>query len=332
MRDCRAMNHGATMASSPRVSTRYGNRRRPHCRQDSMGVKLPVSIALSMCVAIMTLAVSSFVSSFMHDASVSPSAGADLVGIESTISITEGSVDGGTGDYLTLSSYGEPDISGWCPVVWVPQEDGSFVNSNGFVLDSGRMFGVDVSEWNGLVDWEVARSCGVDFAMIRCGVAYDDAYYDDGMWERNACECERLGIPYGVYLYSYATTVDGVYSEASHVIRLLDGHHPTMGVWYDVEEGRQAEVLDYDPVTFNMFMDIFADEVEDATGCETGIYASASWFSTHLAEIASRGRHPIWVACWADSEPEGIDHVCWQAGVAVIPGFNSQVDFNVLAM
>lgn len=321
----------------PTARTRIMTRRVPTPRADArrgrgrIDTTLVATLATGMVAA--TVVVSTLVASLAPVPTEVATASEDLVGIEVTMGESRDGWDEGQGDGegLALALYGEPDISGYCPVVWYPQDDGSFVNTDGAWLGAENAFGVDVSEWNGWVDWEVAQACGVDFAMIRCGVAYDDAYYDDEMWEYNASECERLGIPYGVYLYSYATTVDGVYSEAAHVVRLLEGHSPTMGVWYDVEEAEQAAVLDYDPETFNMFMDIFADEVEDATGCRTGIYASASWFSTHLSEIADRGRHPIWVACWADYEPTELDHVCWQAGAALIPGFGSQVDFNVIS-
>lgn len=303
--------------------------RRPHRRADSGRVPQGHALLASLAVAFLSaaLSVASLAGAFRGKAQVAEPA---LVGIASTVGASGGDALRGDGGQPSLGAYDEPDIAGTCPVVWIPQDDGSFVNTDGAWLAADNLFGVDVSEHNGWVDWETAKACGVDFAMIRCGYGSDDAYFDDECWEYNASECERLGIPYGVYLFSYTTTVDGVYSEAAHTIRLLDGHHPTMGVWYDVEDGDQMATLDYDPETFAVFMNIFADEVESATGCETGIYASASWFSSHLSEIAWRGEHPIWVACWTDDAPNGIDYQCWQAGAALIPGFACQVDFNVI--
>lgn len=63
--------------------------------------------------------------------------------------------------------------------------------------------GIDVSEHNGQINWEQVKASGVEFAIIRCGYGQNKTGQDDKQWIRNVTECERLGIPYGVYLYSY---------------------------------------------------------------------------------------------------------------------------------
>ena len=74
---------------------------------------------------------------------------------------------------------------------------------------------------------EKAKAAGIDFAIIRCGFGgewdgqEENWAQDDPQWRRNADECTRLGIPFGAYLYSYATTVEEARSEADHVARLL---------------------------------------------------------------------------------------------------------------
>lgn len=83
-----------------------------------------------------------------------------------------------------------------------------------------------MSKYQGEVDWEKAQAAGIDFAMIRCGFGSEwngtgDYAQDDEQWCRNADECTRLGIPFGTYLYSYATTEEQAKSEAEHVARLL---------------------------------------------------------------------------------------------------------------
>ena len=65
--------------------------------------------------------------------------------------------------------------------------------------------GVDVSKHNGNVDWQAVKNAGYgNFAIIRAGYGGDYSNQDDPQFERNVNECERLGIPYGVYLYSYS--------------------------------------------------------------------------------------------------------------------------------
>lgn len=87
--------------------------------------------------------------------------------------------------------------------------------------------GIDVSAHQGKIDWEQVKNSGqVNFAILRCGYGMNEIKQDDGYWAYNSSECERLSIPYGVYLYSYADTTAKAKSEAEHVIRLLKGKHP----------------------------------------------------------------------------------------------------------
>ena len=90
--------------------------------------------------------------------------------------------------------------------------------------------GVDVSEHNGVVDWDKAKADGVQFAMLRMGYGSDLKSQDDSQFERNVHECERLGIPWGAYLYSYALTVEQAKSEAKHALRLLNGKNPKLPI------------------------------------------------------------------------------------------------------
>ena len=64
----------------------------------------------------------------------------------------------------------------------------------------------------------------------------DISSQDDEYIERNIAECERIGMPYGVYLFSYANTVEKARSEAEHTLRIIKGHDIKMGVWYDIED------------------------------------------------------------------------------------------------
>ena len=97
--------------------------------------------------------------------------------------------------------------------------------------------GIDVSYRQGDIDWEKVKNSGqVDFAIIRCGFGMNETKQDDSKWKYNSSECERLGIPYGVYLYSYADTVAKAKSEANHVIRLIKGKKLSYQIFYDMEE------------------------------------------------------------------------------------------------
>lgn len=80
---------------------------------------------------------------------------------------------------------------------------------------------IDVSYYNGKVNWELVKAAGYH-AILRAGYGTDRTDQDDTEFKRNADACERLGIPWGAYLYSYADNTTRAMSEAAHMIRLLE--------------------------------------------------------------------------------------------------------------
>lgn len=87
--------------------------------------------------------------------------------------------------------------------------------------------GIDVSNCQGKIDWNQVKAAGIDFAILKVGPVYGKP---DDSFERNAAECERLGIPYGVYYYSYARSVKDANKEADRTLAWLGGHHPSLPV------------------------------------------------------------------------------------------------------
>ena len=99
---------------------------------------------------------------------------------------------------------------------------------------ANELKGVDVSLYQGVINWEKVKS-QIDFAILRVGYGNDIKSQDDTQFERNANECERLGIPYAVYLYSYATSESMIDSEVAHTLRLIGNHRPFC-VYIDMED------------------------------------------------------------------------------------------------
>lgn len=161
---------------------------------------------------------------------------------------------------------------------------------------------LDVSQWQGAMDWD-AVAPDIDGAIIRCGYGDNIAAQDDGYFYRNVSECERLGIPYGLYLYSYATNANHAYSEAAHAIRLANECSPSYPVFFDSEEhGTESVAAEC--------ARIFCTEVESA-GYKTGIYASRAWWQSYLDGVTDGTGWYKWVAEWGVSECS-IDCDIWQ--------------------
>ncbi len=202
--------------------------------------------------------------------------------------------------------------------------DGGFINSRGEIIEGAIKKGIDVSEFQGNIDWQTVKNSGIDFAIIRCGYGSDYSDQDDAKWLRNVSECERLGIPYGVYLYSYANTTAKARSEAEHVLRLLKGYNPTYPVYYDLEDkvvsnaGRSAIIN---------FANIFCSTIE-ANGYKAGIYANLNWWDTKLND-SSLNKYEKWVAQWNYRCTYDGDYRLWQCtSDGSVPGIGGRVDLN----
>lgn len=183
--------------------------------------------------------------------------------------------------------------------------------------------GIDVSKWQGQIDWEQVKNSGqVDFAILRCGAGTDQ---DDKTWDDNSSECERLSIPYGVYLYSEANTTAKAKSEAEHVIRLLKGKHPSYPIYYDIEDN---SLRNLSAAQLGENVKTFTSTLEAAGYTNIGIYANKDWFTNKLtAPVFSK--YPKWVASWGNTCTYRGSYHMWQyTNGGTIPGINGKVDLN----
>ena len=191
--------------------------------------------------------------------------------------------------------------------------------------------GIDVSAHNDIIDWEKVKKAGVDFAILRCGIGQDYVSQDDKRFERNISECERLQIPYGVYLYSYALNTKNASSEADHALRLLKGHTPKYGVWFDMEDADGYKKKNGMPSNKEL-VEIcikFCDKMIQ-NGYKTGIYASLSWFNNQLKD-SKLDKYEKWVAQWNDNCSYTKDYVMWQyTSSGLVDGVNGRVDMNIM--
>ena len=174
-------------------------------------------------------------------------------------------------------------LAGSASAAQLPAED----TASPDVLSAGERItgaGIDVSQYQGVIDWDTTAQY-IDFAIIRCGRGSDLTAQDDTKWAVNTAACERLGIPYGVYLYSLAQTDEEARSEAAHALRLLDGKHPQLPVYLDLEDSgirdncTKAEVLRH--------ATIFCETLQ-AAGYSVGVYANRYWWTTTLARRLGR--------------------------------------------
>ena len=187
-------------------------------------------------------------------------------------------------------------------------------------------FGIDVSEHQGEIDWAKAKAAGVEFAIVRCGYGQNEAGQDDKYWTVNADACEKNGIPFGTYLYSYADTVAKARSEAQHVLRLIDGYDLDYPIYYDLEENSIRNKLSETQIAD--IAEAFCDTIE-AAGYEAAIYSNTDWFTNYLTD-SRFDQWDKWVAQYNTTCTYTGDYSMWQcSSKGRIDGISGNVDLNV---
>lgn len=172
-------------------------------------------------------------------------------------------------------------------------------------------FGVDISRWQGMYDFEQAKKEGIEFAIFRCGGADDKniGMYYDSTYRRNYAECARLGIARGVYYLLDAANTDEAAEQARHCLGLVEGMDLQLPVFADVE----GEALDADNLT--EIINTFCEVIKKA-GYAAGVYASASPMINlmDIRAIKDAG-NDVWCASYTAEKPQiGVDIDIWQYG------------------
>ena len=186
--------------------------------------------------------------------------------------------------------------------------------------------GIDVSEHNGVIDWAKAKKAGVDYAIIRCGYGMNLTGQDDKQWLNNIKGCEQNGIPFGVYLYSYADSIERASSEAQHVLRLVSGHKLAFPIFYDLEEYAIRDKLSTSEIA--AIAQTFCDVISKA-GYDVGIYSNTDWFSNYLTDVRFN-QWKKWVAQYYSSCTYKGEYQMWQcSSEGQVDGINGNVDLNI---
>lgn len=184
--------------------------------------------------------------------------------------------------------------------------------------------GIDVSQYQGMIDWETVKN-EIDFAILRIGYGQDEIQQDDKMFKRNADECTRLNIPFGVYIYSYALTPAMAIGEANHVLRLVEGYKMAYPVYYDLEDEKTTATLSNEEIA--NITKAFADTME-ANKYYVGVYANLYWWNEILTSPMYE-RYARWIARYASELNYAGDYGMWQyTDKGRVNGIVGDVDLN----
>jgi Lyzozyme M1 (1,4-beta-N-acetylmuramidase) len=184
--------------------------------------------------------------------------------------------------------------------------------------------GIDVSHHQGVIDWDRVKKSGIQFAILSVGYGDDITSQDDKQFHRNAKECTRLGIPFGVYIYSYAMNLSQAKSEAEHVLRVIRGYKLSYPVYYDLEDASQNNLSND---TLAQFAESFFNIIV-AQGYKVGTYANLYWFNNKLTG-AVFNKYEKWVAQYNTACDYKLPYAIWQySSSGKVDGIAGNVDVN----
>ena len=190
--------------------------------------------------------------------------------------------------------------------------------------------GIDVSKFQGAIDWNAVKADGITFAIIRCGYrGYGTgALVEDSTYRRNIQGAINAGLKVGVYFYSQAINEAEAVEEASMVLSLVSGYSLPLGVYYDTESvaGGRANAISATQRTACAVA--FCETIRNA-GYKAGVYSYASWFYNAL-NFANISKYNIWIAQYRDTLSFDYKYNIWQyTGSGRVNGISTAVDMNI---
>jgi len=195
-------------------------------------------------------------------------------------------------------------------------------------------FGIDVSKFQGDVDWQKVANSGVDFAFVRIGYrgyGASGSLQSDKYYKKNIEGAQNAGLDVGVYLYSQAVNEEEAIEEADFVLSLLDGYTLTLPVVYDPEHvlNDTARTDNVSGEQFTRNAVAFCETITNA-GLKPMVYANMLWEAYEL-DMSELSGIPMWYADYELLPQSPYDFDVWQYSQSGhIPGINGAVDLNVM--
>lgn len=191
----------------------------------------------------------------------------------------------------------------------------------------GRSFGIDVSVWQGDIDFKAAKAAGCEFAVIRIGYSVDGKIEIDDKFEQNLTRAKEAGIKTGLYLYSYDNTVEKARSSAAEIVSLLGGETLDLPVAFDWEDFGRFQTYEMSFNDLNEMYDAFAEELKNS-GYDCMLYGSLNYLEKVWEDTDKR---PVWLAHYTDQTDYEGPYMMWQASSSGrINGIDGDVDMDIL--
>lgn len=192
--------------------------------------------------------------------------------------------------------------------------------------------GIDVSEWQGTIDWDKVKAAGIEFAMIKAGSGRNRV---DPEFKRNISECNRLGIPCGVYWFSYAYTEELAHNEAKYCLEAIAPYKLDYPVAFDFEYDsvNNAAKLGIE-ITREMassFARAFLEDIE-AARYYAMLYTNSDYLKRYFDPDLAK-RYDVWLAMWPanpnlNDKPTQAGGIWQYSDTGNVPGISARVDLD----
>lgn len=169
-----------------------------------------------------------------------------------------------------------------------------------------KLFGIDISAWQGGYPYDKADKEGVKFAILRAGYSKSK----DKQFETHYANAKRLGWGVGAYWYMYATTVEQAKAEAKAFLKAVKGKQFEYPLYLDIEDKKARAT---GKANCNAMIRAFGEIIEEA-GYYFGVYTNLDWYKNAISGAELNKDYDWWIACWASKAPKGVNYGLWQFG------------------
>ena len=173
-------------------------------------------------------------------------------------------------------------------------------------------FGIDISTWQDDLNYSLANSKGVKFAIIRAGFSTTK----DNRFEKHYDNAKAQGWDIGAYWYSYATSKEKAISEAKTFLSTIKGKKFTYPLYLDIEDQSLSNLGENN---LNEIVNAFGKVIEDA-GYYFGVYSNINWYKNIISGKELNKKYDWWIAYWGSSAPNDIDYGIWQNTSSYVVG------------
>ena len=191
--------------------------------------------------------------------------------------------------------------------------------------------GIDVSKWNGEIDWDRVKNAGVEFAIVRAGYrgSTTGSLVEDSCFAANMRGAAASGMPVGVYFFTQAVNEVEAVEEASAVLQLIREYDLDYPVFIDTEgAGGNGRADNLDADTRTAVCEAFCRTIANA-GYTAGVYASRNWYNNNL-HVDKLEHYCIWLAEYRHTPLyQGYYHMWQYTSKGAVDGIAGNVDMNV---